>query len=137
MPCASVAAVAARRSAPTLTPSGAKTVLHDSAKACTKVPPHGSSCALWTTRAPLSGSGLISVRTGNLSVSFTSWPSSAAVVVITLKIEPGGCGEEYADPASASTLPLRVLRTTAPPDWPPSALTVVDCGRGSIVVLTG
>ena len=79
-------AVATRRSAPTLTPSGANTELQEWAKLSVKVPPHSSPLAL--------ESGTPSIRaeltTSNSSVGLTSLWSSAAVVVTSLKVEPGG-----------------------------------------------
>ena len=56
--------------------------------------------------------------------------------VITLKVDPGGCGAEYPSPASASTDPLRASSTAAPPYRLPSASTVVCWSSGSIVVRT-
>ena len=40
-------AISTRRRAPTRAPSGAKTLLHDSAKECISVPPHDSPLAFW------------------------------------------------------------------------------------------
>ena len=69
-------------------------MLHESAKVSSKVPPQGSSWALSTTLAPVSGEGLVEVTTSKTSSSLTLSSSSAAVVVTTLKVEPGGCGAE-------------------------------------------
>ena len=44
--------------------------------------------------APVSTEGLIEVTTSNTSSSLTLSSSRAAVVVITLKVEPGGWGAE-------------------------------------------
>ena len=79
-------AASTRRSEPILAPSGTKTLLHDCAKASTKLPPQASLWALATSRP----STTVEVWIGNWSVSSTTPASSAAVVVITLKVEPGG-----------------------------------------------
>ena len=63
--------------------------------------------------------------------------SRAAVVVIILKVEPGGWGAEKAWPASARTSPLRASRTAIPPERPASAETADSCRPVSIVVFTG
>ena len=104
-------AASTSRSEPIFGPSGTKTLLHDSAKASTKLPPHASLWALATSRP----STTVEVWIGNWSVSLTTPASSAAVVVISLKVEPGGCGPENAMPARASTEPSRASSTATPP----------------------
>ena len=59
------------------------------------------------------------------------------MVVIILKVDPGGWGAEKACPASARTSPLRASRTAMPPERPASAETAVSCRPVSIVVFTG
>ena len=78
------------RSPPSSAPSGAKTVLHESAKLSTKVPPQSSSWALAISR-PISE---FDDSTGKLSEGLTMPASSAPVAVMILKVEPGGCGAE-------------------------------------------
>ena len=126
-------AVPTRRSEPILGPSGAKTLLHERANAWTKVPPHSSLLALAISRPPT----VAELTTGNRSSSLTTPASSAAVVVITLKVEPGGCGAEKAIPARASTEPCRASSTATPPRRPARAATAAACSAGSIVVCTG
>ena len=70
--------------------AGAKTVLHESAKLSTKVPPQSSSWALGISR-PISE---FEDSTGNSSEGLTIPASSAPVAVMILKVEPGGCGAE-------------------------------------------
>ena len=59
------------------------------------------------------------------------------MVVIILKVDPGGWGAEKACPASARTSPLRASRTAMPPERPASAETARSCRPVSIVVFTG
>src|SRR6476659_10920590 len=96
---------------PTLGPSGAKTLLHDSANASENVPPQAS----WWALSICLPSTVVDVSIGNVSLTLTSPLSSAAVVVTSLKVEPGGCGAEYAIPATARTSPVRAWRATTPP----------------------
>src|SRR5262249_13043019 len=95
-----------------------------------------SPLLFWITRAPCAGSGLISLTGVKYWFSFTRWLSSPAVVVITLNVDPGGCGDEYAEPARASTSPVLALSTTTPPERPASAFTVTCWSPGSTVVRT-
>ena len=82
--------VSTSSSPPRSAPSGAKTVLHELAKDSAKVPPHGASCEFAISR-PMSE---FELSTGNSSSSETMPASSAPVVVITLKVDPGGWGDE-------------------------------------------
>ena len=120
-------------SAPTSTPSGANTVLHDCAKDCTKVPPQAESWALEISR-PIR---LFETSTGNVSDGLTAPASRPAVAVITLNVDPGGWGVENAKPATPRTSPLRASSTTTPPYVSPSAATAAGWMSGSIVVFTG
>ena len=67
----------------------------------------------------------------------TSRPSSAAVVVTILNVEPGGCGAEIAIPASARILAVRASSAATPPSLPASAVTAACCSRLSIVATAG
>ena len=89
--------------APTLTPSGANTELHEWAKLSANVPPHDSPLAF--SRSTPSITALVS--TGNLSPSLTLFFSSAAAVVTILNVDPGGWGAEKAMPARARTSAVR------------------------------
>ena len=71
---------------PSSAPSGAKTVLQESAKVCGKVPPQSSSCAFGISR-PISE---FEDSTGNSSEVVTIPASSAPVAVTILKVDPGG-----------------------------------------------
>ena len=86
-------------------------MLHESANVSAKLPPQSSSWAFGISR-PISE---FEDSTGNVSESLTIPASRAPVAVITLKVEPGGCGAEYASPERASTDPLRASSTAAPP----------------------
>src|SRR3954451_21811607 len=88
-------AAATSRLPPSFTPSGAKTELHDSAKLFANEPPHDSPLAFWRSTPSITAC----VSTGNCVDSFTRWCSKAAVVVMILNVEPGGCGAENAVPA--------------------------------------
>src|SRR5215216_3456483 len=96
-------AVSTIRFAPSLTPSGAKTELHEWAKLVVKLPPHDSPFA-FSSGTP---SMIARVSTGNGVEGLTIPASSAAVAVMILNVEPGGCGAEKAIPARARILPLR------------------------------
>ena len=72
-----------------------------------------------------------------MSLSFTTPDSSAATVVTTLNVDPGGWGEEYAIPATPNTEPSLASSTATPPNALPSAVTAASCNTGSIVVRTG
>ena len=125
-------AMSTRRFAPTLTPSGANTELHDWTNAFSSVPPHDSPFAL------SSGTPSISawVATGNVSVGFATWPVSTAANVTSLNVDPGGWGPEKAMPARARTWPVCGSSAATPPSRPPSALTAAASIWRSIVVLT-
>ena len=73
------------------------------------------------------------VSTGNLSPTLTLFFSSAAAVVMTLNVDPGGWGAEKATPASARTSPVRGSSAAIPPSRPASASTAASCRRLSIV----
>ena len=104
-------AVSTRRCAPTFTPSGANTELHDSAKLLANVPPQNSPFAFSRSTPSI----VVLSCTGNGVVSFTSPASSAAVAVTILKVEPGGCGAENATPASARISQVRGSSAAIPP----------------------
>ena len=112
-------AVSTMSSLPISGPSGAKSALHDSAKASRKVPPQNSPLALLMKRPPTLTPSTIS----NSSSSETTPFCRAAVVVIVLKVDPGGCGAEKACPARARTSPLRASSTATPPARPARADT--------------
>ena len=118
--------------APTFTPSGANTELHEWAKLSAKLPPQDSPLAF--SRSTPSITALVS--TGNWSPSLTFFFSSAAAVVMILNVEPGGWGAEKATPARARTSPLRGSRAAMPPSRPASASTADSCSRLSIVAFT-
>src|SRR3954468_21819032 len=88
--------------APSLAPSGAKTLLHDSANDCSSVPPHDSPLA-FSRRTPDS---VVSVATGNAVDGFARPASSAPASVMILKVDPGGCRADHATPAAPRTSPL-------------------------------
>ena len=79
-------ATSTSRSAPTFTPSGANTELHEWAKLSANVPPQSSPLAFSSSTPSISAR----LSTANLSVGLTSRSSSAAVVVTILNVEPGG-----------------------------------------------
>ena len=91
-------------------------MLHEWAKLCANVPPHASSWALGISRPPTT----CVVSTGKLSLSLTTFSSSAATVVTTLKDEPGGWGAENARPDTPSTDPCLASSTATPPKRPAS-----------------
>ena len=76
-------------------PIGAKTELHDSAKACSSVPPQTSSPA-FASLTPDSGADDAGAK---VSLSFADAASSAAAVVTILNVEPGGWTIENGTPA--------------------------------------
>ena len=121
------------RSAPTSTPSGAKTELHELAKLSLNDPPHASPPAFDRGTPSITAS----VCTGNCFDGVTFPESSAAVVVTSLNTEPGGCGAEKATPASARILPVRGSTAAMPPKRPARAVTAAACTRVSIVERTG
>ena len=95
-------AVARNRLAPTLTPSGPNTELHETANAFTSVPPQFSPPALVSVKPPT----VAWVAYGKFVLGVTRWAPSAAVVVTIFIVEPGGCNAEKAIPASASRPPV-------------------------------
>src|SRR5450755_3081901 len=90
-------AVATRSAQHRLTPSGAKTELHDTAKAFTSVPPHASPLAFCMVKPLI----VVWVWIGKVVLGLTIPACSAPVVVMIFIVEPGGCTEEKAIPASA------------------------------------
>ena len=52
------------------------------------------------------------------------------MAVITLKVEPGGCGAEKAMPARARTSPVRASSAAIPPKRPARASTAAACTAG-------
>src|SRR4051812_25671067 len=79
-------ATATRRLAPSLAPSGAKTLLHDSAKDSASEPPHDSLLAF----SSLTPDRVASVATGNCVDALASPDCSAPASVMILNVEPGG-----------------------------------------------
>ena len=77
-------------SAPTSTPIGAKTELQEWANAISSEPPHDSPFAF----SSCTPSRVAAVSTGYSFDGLASPDSSAAVSVIILNTEPGGCGAE-------------------------------------------
>ena len=120
-------------SAPTFTPSGANTELHDSAKLSWKLPPQNSPLAFSSSTPSM----MAALSTGNSSEGLTSRCSSAAVVVMILKVEPGGWGAEKAIPARASTSPFLGSSAAMPPKRPARPTTAASWMRVSMVVRTG
>lgn len=119
--------------APTFTPRGANTELHDSAKLLRNLPPQYSPLAFWSSTPSI----VAALAIGNSVVGLTACASSAAAVVTILNVEPGGCGAEKAMPASARISPLRGSSAATPPKRPASAVTAASWSRESIVVRTG
>ena len=118
--------------APISAPIGAKTELQECAKAVLSEPPQDSPLA-FSSRTP---SRVAAVSTGYSFDGFASPDSSPAVSVMILNTDPGGCGAEYAIPASASTSPSFGRITATPPSRPASAVTAARWTSGSIVVRT-
>ena len=87
-------AAATSRFAPSFTPSGANTELHDLAKLSANDPPHDSPFAFWRSTPSITAF----VSTGNETSVFTIRASRAAVAVMILNVEPGGWGAENAIP---------------------------------------
>src|SRR5829696_7398713 len=81
-----------KRSAPTFTPSGANTELHEWAKLLRNVPPQYSPLAFSSSTPSI----VAALAIGNSVAGFTARASSAAAEVTILKVEPGGCGAENA-----------------------------------------
>ncbi len=125
-------AVATSRRAPSLAPSGAKTELQDSANDASRLPPHDSPLAFWSSTP----SRVADVETGKCAVRLTTPDCSAPASVTILNVEPGGWGAEEAIPASASTSPVRGRTTAIPPKRPASASTAAFWTFTSIVVCT-
>ena len=125
-------AVATSRAAPSFTPSGANTELHDTANASTRVPPHSSPLALCSSTP----SSVASVASANVLRGLATPACSTPLTVTILNVDPGGCSASKAMPATASTWPLAGSSAITPPYWPPSALTAALCNVGEIVVRT-
>src|SRR5215213_4553040 len=79
-------AAATRSGAPTLTPSGANTELHEWAKLLRNVPPQYSPLAFSSSTPSI----VAALAIGNSVVGFTARASRAAAVVTILKVDPGG-----------------------------------------------
>ena len=122
-----------RASAPSSTPSGANTELHEWAKLLRKLPPQNSPPAFSSSTPSM----IAALSTGNSVLGLTMPASSAAVAVTILKVEPGGWGAEKAIPARARISPLRASSAAIPPKRPARATTAASCRRVSIVVCTG
>ena len=121
-----------RRLAPSFAPSGAKTELHESMKACVSEPPHDSPPALRS----VTPESVAEVRTGKEVDGVATPAASAPDRVMILNVEPGGCGADTARPASASTEPSRGRTTATPPSLPPSAAAAARCSPGRMVAWT-
>ena len=78
--------MATSRWAPTFTPSGANTELHETANAFSSVPPHASPPALRSVYPPT----LAAVAIGKVVPRLTTLACSAAVEVMIFIVEPGG-----------------------------------------------
>ena len=104
-------AAATSRFAPSSAPSGAKTELHECAKLLRSVPPQNSPLAFWISTPSISVRSWIA----NFAERLTTLASSAAASVMILNVLPGGCGADWAIPASASTSPLLGRTTAIPP----------------------
>src|SRR5258707_6261092 len=79
-------AVATRRGAPSLTPSGANTELHETAKASASEPPHSSPLALLS----LTPSSVAYVAYGNVVAGLATCALNTPVSVTILNVDPGG-----------------------------------------------
>ena len=97
--------------APTRTPSGANTELHEWANDCASVPPQLSPLAFSRSTPSITAF----VATGNGVDGFASFARKAAAAVTILNVDPGGCGPENAMPASARTSPVRASIAATPP----------------------
>src|SRR3954469_22130119 len=104
-------ACATRRRAPTRTPIGANTELHECANDSAKVPPQLSPFPFSRSTPSMTAF----VATGNELLSLTSFALSAAEAVMILNVDPGGWGPENAIPASARTSPVRASSPATPP----------------------
>ena len=116
--------------APILSPSGANTELHECANELRKLPPQNSPLAFSSSTPSM----IACDSMGNSVEGFTSPRSSAAAVVTSLKVEPGGCGAEKAMPASARISPLRGSSAATPPSLPASPTTAASWSPVWIVV---
>ncbi len=104
-------AVATRRAAPSLTPSGENTELHDTAKASSSDPPHSSPLALFN----LTPSSVANVAYGKTVCGVAILAASTPVVVTILNVEPGGCRPSRPIPATARIRPVEGCIATTPP----------------------
>ena len=116
--------------APTFTPSGAKTELHDCTNASSSVPPHDSPSAFCN----VTPSRTVWVATGYWVDGLAACARSAVASVTSLNVEPGGWGDENAIPASARTSAVRGSSAMTPPVRPARALTAAPSIRRSMVV---
>ena len=74
-------------------------------------PPQDSPLAFWISTPSI----VAPVWTGYLSVRLATLASSTPARVTILNVLPGGCGADWAIPASASTSPLLGRTTAIPP----------------------
>ena len=65
-------------------------------------PPQDSPLAFWISTPSI----VAAVWTGNVAERLVTFSSSTPASVTILNVEPGGCGADWAIPASASTSPL-------------------------------
>ena len=98
-------------SAPSWAPSGAKTELQECAKELRSEPPHDSPLAFWSSTPSI----VAAVWTGNVAERLVTFSSSTPASVTILNVEPGGCGADWAIPASASTSPVSGRTAAIPP----------------------
>ena len=108
--------------APTFRPSGANTELHEWAKELRKLPPQNSPFAFSSSTPSM----IAWDSMGNSVEGLTRLRSSAAAVVTSLKVDPGGCGAEKAMPARARISPFRGSSAATPPSLPASATTAAS-----------
>src|SRR3954452_2693436 len=90
------------RRAPSLAPSGAKTELHETAKAWSSVPPQTSPLAFFSATPER----IASLANGYVLDSDATPSCSAPVAVIILNVDPGGWRPENAMPEAPRTSPV-------------------------------
>ncbi len=94
-----------------MAPSGAKTELQECAKEIRSEPPQDSPLAFWISTPSI----VAAFWTGNVCVRLATLAASTPASVTILNVEPGGCGADWAIPASASTSPVCGCTTAIPP----------------------
>ena len=117
-------AVATSFSAPSLAPSGAKTLLHECAKEVSQRAAAGLAVGVLDLDALDRRRGLVPGSVAlRLATLFCSTPASVTI----LNVEPGGCGADWAIPASASTSPV-----CGPHDRDPAVAAGERLDRGAL-----